>query len=393
MTFLNQTEQIAACIGFILMWAVHLWYSLSYLRLLHEQKRQIDDNKATAISNETAKTVGISIVLPVFNAEDQLAHHLPLLLNQEYERFEIIVVDQNSTDGTLALLEKFEKQYDHLRHTFIPDSARYVSKHNLALTLGIKSAHYEWILIGSADCVPSSSCWLKSMAVFLTSDKDIVFGYTHFALDKTPKKEMFIQFYRQMYSLSWCMDHPAYHASLCNLFYRKSCFIQNNGFASCCNLNYGGEEILVNHQSNHQNTAVCLLPDTFLMREFPGRKQCKQERIFELETAHYLNRKMMYRLRFFVGLLIPWLFYLCFLVGILGSIIGQNWILTGVYFVLTLVLCGIKDKWYHQTSRAFQAGTCHVIFHWFELALPVWLAVAWIKHYFTDKKLFYKKYI
>ena len=44
MTFLNQTEQIAACIGFILMWAVHLWYSLSYLRLLHEQKRQIDDN-------------------------------------------------------------------------------------------------------------------------------------------------------------------------------------------------------------------------------------------------------------------------------------------------------------------------------------------------------------
>ena len=82
MTFLNQTEQIAACIGFILMWAVHLWYSLSYLRLLHEQKRQIDDNKATAISNETAKTVGISIVLPVFNAEDQLAHHLPLLLTK-----------------------------------------------------------------------------------------------------------------------------------------------------------------------------------------------------------------------------------------------------------------------------------------------------------------------
>lgn len=393
MTFLNQTEDIAACIGFLLMWAAHLWYSLSYVRLLQRQKEQLANANAEQEAGVGTSSPGISVIVPVYNAEQLLIRQLPLLLNQDYATFEVIVIDQNSTDGTLALLERLEKQYEHLRHTFVPDSARYISKHNLALTLGFKSARYDWVLMTTADCIPDGTGWLTSVSRFLQPDKDLVFGYVNFAPDKAPKKELFLQFYQQMRAFAWCSDHPAYRVGTCNLAYRKSCFLKQNGFASFSHLKYGAEEILANHHSNLANTSVCLLPQGSLVREYPGKKVCRQERVCGMETARYLKRRIRFRLQLSVILLIPWLFYAALLLGLFRSIWDQDWIMTGFYVLMTVVLWIIKEKRYHQASRAFRAGSCHVLLHVFELALPVWFFNVGLKHHFTAKKQFYKQYL
>lgn len=395
MTFLNQTEQIAACIGFILMWAAHLWYSLtSYIRLYRDQSKQMAETLEDRNSDQGQSMPGISVIIPACNVADQLARQLPLLLNQNYEPFEVIVIDLHSTDGTADLLERLEKQYEYLKHTFVPDSARYVSKHSLALTLGIKSARYEWVALTAADCIPAGGDWLKGFSRFLTPDKDLVFGYANYNPANTSRKESFVRLYRQLFLLPWCRKHPAYRITTNNMFYRKSCFLGQNDFASFCNLNDGAEEILANHHSNLSNTAVCLLPETYVFKDFPGKKACIQERVFDLETAGYLKRRLSFRFRFIAGLLIPWLFYMFLLLGLLIGIKAENWILVGICSVLTIALWGIKGRMFRRTSKAFQARqTCFLLSQFFELALPFWYLNAVLKHRFCDRRLFYKKYI
>jgi len=49
----------------------------------------------------------ISVVIPAFNEENFIAKTLESLLNQDFKDFEIIVVDNNSTDQTAEIAKKF----------------------------------------------------------------------------------------------------------------------------------------------------------------------------------------------------------------------------------------------------------------------------------------------
>lgn len=50
----------------------------------------------------------ISIVIPLYNKEKQIAHTLQSVLNQTFQDFEVVIVDDGSTDGSVAEVEKFE---------------------------------------------------------------------------------------------------------------------------------------------------------------------------------------------------------------------------------------------------------------------------------------------
>ena len=69
----------------------------------------------------------ISILIPCHDQGEQLLHHLPVLLEQDYPDYEIIVCDEVSTDDTLHILEPLEEHYPRLRHRAIPSSTRGIS--------------------------------------------------------------------------------------------------------------------------------------------------------------------------------------------------------------------------------------------------------------------------
>ena len=52
----------------------------------------------------------ISIVIPLYNKEKQIAHTLQSVFNQTFQDFEVVIVDDGSTDGSVAEVEKFEDQ-------------------------------------------------------------------------------------------------------------------------------------------------------------------------------------------------------------------------------------------------------------------------------------------
>ena len=118
----------------------------------------------------------ISIIICAKNEEENLKNNLPKILNQKYFNFEVVIVNDQSIDGTSFLLEGFEKSYSNLVIVTIDNNVNHRIGKKFALTLGIKTAKYEYVLLTDADCIPNSENWIKQMVKNFTYS-DIVLGY------------------------------------------------------------------------------------------------------------------------------------------------------------------------------------------------------------------------
>ena len=54
--------------------------------------------------------VAISVIIPVYNAEDFLEESLNSVLNQNFKDFEVICVNDGSKDNSLNILNKYQKK-------------------------------------------------------------------------------------------------------------------------------------------------------------------------------------------------------------------------------------------------------------------------------------------
>lgn len=124
----------------------------------------------------TSSQPRFSIVISAHDQSADLRQCLPLLLEQEYEAYEVIVVNEASTDETDDVLKAMKERYSHLYTTFIPKDSRYENRQKLGLTLGVKAAKYEWIVFISAGTFPPSQQWLAQIADQLGSD-ELMLGY------------------------------------------------------------------------------------------------------------------------------------------------------------------------------------------------------------------------
>ena len=111
-----------------------IYFYLRYLRL---------GGKVTSKADSDVQLPAVSVIVCAHNEYDNLQDYLSILLEQDYPCYEVIVVDDSSEDGSDLLLERWSRQYGNLYHTFVPRGARVLSNKKLALTIGIKAAHYE----------------------------------------------------------------------------------------------------------------------------------------------------------------------------------------------------------------------------------------------------------
>ena len=75
-------------------------------------------------------TASPSVVICARNESENLRRNLPTILKQDYPDFEVIVINDGSTDESEDLLSALEEEYPNLYHSFTPDSARYISRKN-----------------------------------------------------------------------------------------------------------------------------------------------------------------------------------------------------------------------------------------------------------------------
>ena len=108
----------------------------------------------------------------------ELEENLPAFLTQTYEPgFEVIVVDESSTDNTEDVLKLFKNDYPQLYTTFLPKPDRNITRRKLALTIGVKAAKNEWVILTDIHTTPPSEEWLKEIADCIDSTTEAMIGY------------------------------------------------------------------------------------------------------------------------------------------------------------------------------------------------------------------------
>ena len=100
----------------------------------------------------------VSVIVCARDEAANLAKNLPGALVQEYRTtHEVIVVDDNSFDDTKYLLEEFQKTFKQLHMVQLKQEAKFIPGKKFPLSVGIKTAKYEVVLLTDADCVPALS--------------------------------------------------------------------------------------------------------------------------------------------------------------------------------------------------------------------------------------------
>ena len=227
-------------------------------------------NQYETLKNETRKPEGVSVIVCAWNELENLKSLLPLLNSQVYPIFEIIIVDDRSWDGTFDYLSKECGEYQKVKFLKIEGTPCHLSSKKYALTLGIKLAKYNNLLLTDADCRPQSNNWIAGMEECLTPNKEIVLGFSPYFKQKGFLNNLirYETFNTVIQYFSFAISGMPYMGVGRNLMYRKSIFLKNKGFAKHINIVGGDDDLFMNDIANANNTAVCLNPETF-MYSFP----------------------------------------------------------------------------------------------------------------------------
>lgn len=225
------------------------YYLVFYLRIAFKDKEQKEEF-----------TKPLSVVICAKNEAENLKKYIPLIAKQNYNNFEIVVVNDCSADDTEFILDFLEKKYKNLRHTTILEDNKFSHGKKLALTIGIKSAKNEHLILTDADCYPASDNWLKEISSNFSEQKNIIVSYGAFEKDNgfLNKFIRYDNFFNSMQFLSFAKAGIPYMGTGRNMAYTKSLFIDNKGFASHYNIMSGDDDLFVNENANNKNTkAVC----------------------------------------------------------------------------------------------------------------------------------------
>jgi len=129
------------------------------------------------MSNTDRKTT-FSIVAAVHDQAQELREHLPTLLAQQYEAgYEVIVVDESSTDETADVLKQLKAEYPHLYTTFLPKYQFQTNRLRLALTIGVKAAKNNWLIFTDICTPPPYDGWLDELAAQTSRSTMLTLGY------------------------------------------------------------------------------------------------------------------------------------------------------------------------------------------------------------------------
>ena len=269
----------------------------------------------------------LSVVICARNESENLRRNLPAILKQDYPDFEVIVINDGSTDESEDLLSELEEEYPNLYHSFTPDSARYISRKKLALTLGIKASKYDWLVFTEADCTPVSDKWLRRIARNFTPSTDIVLGYSGYERGKgwLHKRVSFDSLFTSLRYLGFALAGKPYMGIGRNLAYRKELFFKVKGFSTHLNMQRGEDDLFINQIANENNTRVETSPDSVIrMQPVERYKDWKEEKVSYMATARFYKGSQ----RWLLGLetATRLLFYVACLSGIVFGILSFHWL-------------------------------------------------------------------
>ena len=207
----------------------------------------------------------VSVIICARDEAGNLSENLPEILNQDYPDFEVVVVNDCSEDETEDVLRDFENKYKNLKVSTIKKDPNFPHGKKLALTIGIKAASREYLLLTDADCKPAGKNWIRLMSRNFNDKKEVVLG-TGLYLRKKGFLNLIIRFetaFIFMQYFGFARAGKPYMGVGRNLAYTRDLFFRNKGFASHTNLKSGDDDLFIGKVATKSNTALEKHPESF----------------------------------------------------------------------------------------------------------------------------------
>ncbi len=353
----------------VILFLYQLYFYVRYIAGVNRWNRR---NLKVSSKIKDEQLPGVSVIVAARNEEQNLTKFLPALLGQDYPNYEVIVVNDGSEDNTNAILNDYAHKYSHLHITFVPVEARVTSSKKLALTLAVKAAHNEFLLFTDADCVPESDKWIREMIAPMVEEKaeqrKIVLGYSPYFSDGSAVNQIIrydtlfsgLQYLGMAYS-----GHP-YMGVGRNLLYRKSMFMERNGFYGLLAFRSGDDDLFVNRVATKQNTAIVassnslswsLPKTTFAEWVVQKRRHLSVSPYYKSATRRRLGLEPLTRGLWYLTVI------LCFVFGCAWTM-ALAWLLLVIRLLMQV---GLINK----AARRFGEKTYGLEVMWYDILLPI----------------------
>ena len=232
----------------------------------------------------------VSVIICARDEDENIARNLPGVLVQKYSSsYEVVVVNDNSVDDSKYILQELKKTFKSLKIIELTQEAKLITGKKFPLSMGIKEAKYEVMLLTDADCVPVSENWIEKMQNGYTQNIEIVLGYGGYHKTKGLLNKLirFETFHTALQYLSYALAGTPYMGVGRNLSYKKGVFLRNKGFSSINHIPGGDDDLFINKVATSSNTAVVIDKEA-ITRSVP---KTKWKNWLRQKARHYTTAK------------------------------------------------------------------------------------------------------
>lgn len=299
----------------------------------------------------------MSVIIAARNEEENLLTNLPIILGQDYPEYEVIVVNDSSTDHSGVVLKTLAESHLNMRVITIEENERYDGGKKYAITLGVKGAKYERLIFTDADCRPISRKWIEKIAGAVTTDEDIVLGYSPYIREEGFLNRIirFDAFSTAQNYLSFALLGTPYMGVGRNLSYSKTAFFAVGGFKSHYRLLSGDDDLLINQIASKENTTICVdkesIVETAPEKDWSG---------YWMQKRRHLTTAPSYRLRHRILLILQPVSLVFFWLAAIALLVSHNWMEITLTLVMARVLTQIlifrrSTRWLGQSDLTILA--------------------------------------
>jgi glycosyltransferase involved in cell wall biosynthesis len=349
---------------FLVSFVVQSYYYLYFFTGVIVRNRKAKAGKI----NFSCKKPPVSVIICAKDEQENLQNFLPLILEQDYPDFEVIVVNDASTDDSEEVLKILKNKYPNLYVTNIPVGTKVLSSKKLAVVVGIKAAKNEILLFTDADCYPVSKNWISLMVRNISPNTEFVLGFGGYIKSKSLINRLitFDTLFIAMQYMGLAFRGLPYMAVGRNMMYRKSTFFRLKGFVGHLHIASGDDDLIVNKAANKTNTAIEANRDskTLSLPEVKfGQWLAQKRRHLSVSGLYSFKSKSLIGLE----ILSRGLFYLSFmLVLIFGNLFFMS-VATALFLIRYIIQSVIINK----TAKNLNNRKFFILLILFDMFLPL----------------------
>ncbi|MEM9390451.1 MAG: glycosyltransferase [Bacteroidota bacterium] len=316
-------------ITLLIIFSLAIVFQISYLVLILAGFNKI------GIKKPQEAYLPLSVIICARNELNNLKELIPSLLNQSHQSFEIVIVNDQSTDGTREYLDEQQQHFQSLKIIHIETTPDHINRKKYALTLGIKAAKNEDLVFTDADCLPASGNWLTNIQAGL-KDHDIALGYSGY--QKLPGLlNYFIRFetlWTGIQYIGFAGRGLPYMGVGRNLAYKKSLFLSAKGFNGYQGIVGGDDDLFVQKNATKQNTTVVVGSDSLtISRPKTSIKNFFIQKLRHLSVGkHYTFKSKIGLSVWSLSLLLSWVLFIS-----LAILRIELYLVAGSFFLRTLI--------------------------------------------------------